>query len=325
MRRRAFTGFMLGVIVAPANQLRAQAKPVVIGLLHSGARDALAHRIAGLKQGLAALGWKEGADIVFEERWADGRVERLPDLAKELATKNAAVFVTGGSPPVAAAIKATPRIPVVMATIGDPVASGFVASIARPGGMITGLTSISANITEKYLELLLTVSPKLRRIGFLFDPTVLIAGVHMETARRSGAQQGVEIRHAEATRPAEIEQAMARLAEEGAEALVIMPSTIFAADRKRIVGLALARRWPAVAQTREYAESGALLSYGADPTEQYRRAAYFVDRILKGAKPGDLPIEQPTKYELTVNLKTATALGLTVPQSILVSADRVIE
>jgi putative ABC transport system substrate-binding protein len=191
--------------------------------------------------------------------------------------------------------------------------------------MITGLTSLAGNITDKYLELLLDVTPTLRRVGFLIDSTVLTASSHMEAARRSGTRLSVEVHFAEVARPEDIERGIARMTQEGIRALVIMPSTIFAANRRHLMPLALAHRLPVVAQTHEYAEAGALLSYGADPSALYRRAAYFVDRILKGAKPGDLPIEQPTQFELVINLKTAKALGLTVPKSVLLRADRVIE
>ena len=165
----------------------------------------------------------------------------------------------------------------------------------------------------------------MKRVGFLVDTTVLTASSHMEAARRSGSQLSVEVRFAEVARLEDVDHGIARLAQEGMQALVIMPSTRFVGDRRRIVTLALAHRLPAVAQTHEYAEAGALLSYGVDPSALYRRAAYYVDRILKGAKPGDLPIEQPTRFETVVNLKTAKALGLKIPQSLLLRADRVIE
>lgn len=235
------------------------------------------------------------------------------------------MIVVGGSPPTLAASKAAPNTPIVMASGGDPVAAGLVASLARPGGMITGLTSLAGNITDKYLELLLVAVPQLRRVGFLVDSTVLTASAHMEAARRSGSQLSVEVRFAEVARLEDIDPGIVRLTQEGIQALAIMPSTRFAADRRRILTVALAHRLPVVAQTHEYVEAGALLSYGADPSALYRRAAYYVDRILKGAKPGDLPIEQPTQFETVVNLKTAKALGLNVPQSLLLRANRVIE
>ena len=324
-RRREFLLILSGAAFAPRWTLAQPRQPIVVGLLHSGSRDATANRLAAFKEGLAALGWKEGAQVAFEDRWADGKVERLSALAEELAARKPAVILTGGSPPVAAVIKSAPNTPVVMATIGDPVASGFVSSLARPGGMITGIASITGTVTEKYLELLLEAAPKIRRIGFLFDSTVLITPLHLEAARRSSARLSVDVHYAEAPRLDEIEPAMSRLAKESVDALVVMPSTVFASHRQHILKLALAHRWPVIAQTNEYVEAGALLSYGADPIASYRRAAYYVDRILKGAKPGDLPIELPARFVLAVNLRTAKTLGIVVPQSILLRADRVIE
>ena len=311
---------------ACAGRALAQAKtPVVIGLLHPGTREPIVRRLNAFREGMAALGWKDGTNVLYEERFADGRAERLVVLAEELVARKAAVIVTGGSPPVAAASKAAPGTPIVMAVVGDPIGSGFVTSLARPGGMITGLTTIAGNITDKYLELLANAIPSLRRVGFLFDSTVLITPSHMESARRSAAQRSIEVVLAQAARPDEIEAALARLAKDAVQALVIMPSSMFATERRRILNLALSHRWPVVAQTHEYAEAGALFSYGADPTENYRRAAYFVDRILKGAHPGHLPIEQPTKFELVVNQRSAKTLGITIQQSVLLQADRVIE
>ena len=297
----------------------------MIGFLNSVSRDALAPRLVAFKQGLAALGWKEGSQITYEERWADGRNERLQGLAEDLAARGAAVIVAGGSPPTLAASKAAPNTPIVMASGGDPVAAGLATSLARPGGMITGLTSLAGNITDKYLELLIVAVPQLRRVGFLVDTTVLTASAHMEAARRSGSHLSVEVRFAEVARLEDVERGIDRLTQDGIQALAIMPSTRFVGDRRRILAIALAHRLPVVAQTHEYVEAGALLSYGVDPSALYRRAAYYVDRILKGAKPGDLPIEQPTQFETVVNLKTAKALGLNISQSLLLRADRVIE
>jgi putative ABC transport system substrate-binding protein len=299
--------------------------PIVIGWLNGGSRVASGHLFAAFKEGLAALGRKEGPNVIFEERWADGRSDRLPALAGELAAKGPAVIVAGPLPAAtAAAAKAAPNTPIVHIG-GDPVAAGLVASLARPGGMVTGVTNFSIAISEKYLELLLAAAPRLRRIGFLIDTTATNHAVHMANARRSVAQHSVEARYAEVGRPEEIEPALSRLAKEGVQALVVMPGQATGVEWRRIVKLALARRWPVIAIRREWAEEGALLSYGVDQSALYRRAAYYVDRILKGAKPGDLPIEQPTKFELVVNLKTAKAIGLTISQDLLFRADKVIE
>ena len=299
-------------------------QPILIGWLHAGSRESNGHLFAAFKEGLAALGWKEGSNVVFEERWADGRTDRLPALAGELAAKGPTVIVAAPVSAAAAATKAAPKTPIVL-LLGDPVAAGLVASFARPGGMVTGVANLVTDISEKYLELLLAAAPKLRRISFLVDTTAVNHALFLEAARRSVAQYSMEARYAEVARPEEIESALSRLAKEGVQALVVMPGQAVVVGRRRIVKLALAQRWPVIAGVREFAEAGALLSYSADALANYRRAAYYVDRILKGAKPGDLPIEQPTKFELVINMKTAKALGLTIPPSLLARADEVIQ
>lgn len=317
----------LGVAAIAPRAVLAQSKqrPVLIGWLNTASRESSGHFLVAFKDGLAALGWKEGPQVVIEERWVEGRYARVQFVAEELAAKKPAVIVAGPLQSVVAAAKAAPKTPIVQAAGGDLVAAGLATSLARPGGMVTGLTNIADVLSEKYLELLLEAAPKLRRVGFLADPGNLNLPLILQAVRRSIAKRPIEARFAEATRPEEIEPAISRLAKEGAQALVLISSAMFRDERRRIMKLALARRWPMVAGQVGWAESGALLSYNADTLAEYRRAAYYVDRILKGAKPGDLPIEQPTKFELAVNMKTAKALGITIPPSILVRADRVIE
>ena len=296
----------------------------MIGWLSSGSRESFGHFFVAFKEGLAGLGRKEGPNVIFEERWAAGRIDRLPTLAGELAAKGPAVIVAGSTRSAAAATKAAPKTPIVYIG-GDPVALGLAASLARPGGMVTGFSNVSSVISEKYVELLLAAAPKLRRIGFLLDTTSGNLAMIMANARRAVAQYSVEARYAEVARPEEIEPALSRLAKDGAQALIVMPGTVLRVERRSIVKFALARRWPVIGARRDWVVEGALLSYGVDQLERYRRAAYYADRILKGAKPGDLPIEQPTKFELVVNLKTAKALGLTISQDLLFRADKVIE
>ena len=331
-RRSTRRKVLLAAAASPAliwtGMARAQPKqaPILIGWLSLYSRETAAQRFAAFKEGLAALGWKEGAQFVIEERWADGRWERLQPLADELAAKKPALIVAVPLQPAAAAAKAAPQTPIVMAG-PDPVATGLVKSLARPGGTITGVASIRGELAEKYLELLLAAAPKAKRVGFLADPNAA-GGVyrqHMDAARRSAAQYAVEARFAEAGKAEEIEPAISRLAKEGAQALIMLSGAMFLVERRRIVKLALAHRWPVVTGETETTEEGALLSYGTDSAALYRRLAYYVDRILKGEKPGDLPIEQPTKFELVINMKTAKTLGIKIPQSILVRADRVIE
>jgi putative ABC transport system substrate-binding protein len=317
----------LGATALAPRAVFAQAKqmPVLIGLLTAKSRESSGQLHGAFRDGLAALGIKEGSQFVIEERWADGWMDRLPALAAELAAKRPAVIVADSSPPARAATKAAPGTPIVVIG-GNPVAAGLAASLARPGGMVTGIASLTSDVTEKYLELLLAAAPKLRRIGFLLDSTGANHAFFMANMRRSVSQYSVEARFAEVARRDEVEPALLRVAKEGAQALVIMPSPgVFPTERRRILKFAQEQRWPVIAWTREWADQGALLSYGVDASESFRRAAYYVDRILKGAKPADMPIEQPTKIELVVNLKTAKALGLTISQPFLMRADKVIE
>jgi putative ABC transport system substrate-binding protein len=314
--------------LAWAGAVLAQSKqPILIGWLHADSRESSADYLSAFKEGLAALGWKEGSQIVIEERWGDARDARLQPLAEELAAKKPAIIVAAPTTAIPAAAKAAPKTPIVMASGSDPVAWGLVKSLARPGGMITGLTNFNINISEKYIELLVAAAPKVKRVGVLSGTNLNVPGraLATEAVRRSAVQYSVEARFAEVAKPEDIEPAIARLAKEGAQALVVLLSPILRVERRRIVKLALAQRWPVVAGVREYAEEGALLSYSADALANYRRAAYYVDRILKGAKPADLPIEQSTKFELVINLKTAKALKLDIPRDLAVRANRVIE
>lgn len=307
-----------GVVLAQSKQ------PVLIGWLNTDSRELSGHNLSAFKEGLAALGWKEGAQYVIEDRWANGRIDQLQPLAEELAARKPAIIVAALGAAVVAAAKAAPRTAIVIASGSVPVTQGLVKSLARPGGMITGVTNVGPETSEKHLELLLAAAPKLRRVGVLGDSNAPVRAVLMEGVRRSVAQSPVEARFAEVASPEEIEPAISRLAKEGAQGLVVMGGLMLRNERRRIVKLALAQRWPVVAGA-EWAEAGALLTYGADVLANYRRAAYYVDRILKGTKPGDLPIEQPTRFEFVINMKTAKALGITIPRSVLVRADRVIE
>ena len=324
-RRRFCAATAVLASLAYAGVSRAQSKPVVIGWLNAGSRESSGHLLVALKEGLASYGWKEGAQYVIEERWAAARMGQLTMLAEQLAAAKPAIIVAAPSQAVAAASKAAPTTPVVHATGADPVVTGLVKSLARPGGMITGMSNVVGNTTEKLLEVLLAAAPKVRRVGFLLDATNLARAFLMETARRSAASYSIDARFAEVGTAEEIEPALARFAKEGVQALIAVASPLLLTERRLVIRLATAQRWPVVGWAREWPEDGALLSYGVDTTANYRRSAYFVDRILKGAKPGDLPIEQPTKIEMILNKKTAHALGLTLPQTILLQADRVIE
>jgi putative ABC transport system substrate-binding protein len=324
-RRSVLVALAAGALTLAPRSLFAQSKPpILIGWLHADSRESSAQYLSAFKEGLAALGWQEGAQIVIEERWADGRSARLQPLAEELAAKKPAVIVAAPTISVGSVTKAAPNTPIVMASGGDPVVWGLVKSLARPGGLITGLTNFSSSVAEKYIEFLVAAAPKVKRIGVLGASTPGNMASR-EAVRRSAVQYSVEARFANVDKSEDIELAFSRLAKEGAQGLVVLLSPLLRVERRRIMKLALAQRWPVVAGVSEFAEEGALVSYSGDALANYRRASYYVDRILKGTKPEDLPIEQSTRFEFVVNLKTAKALGLTMPQEIMVRADRVIQ
>jgi putative ABC transport system substrate-binding protein len=295
-------------------------KPALIGRLATGQQAT--RNVAAFKEGMAALGWKEGITYTLEEHYAEGQPDRLPALAEALAAKQPALILATPVISARAAAKAAPKRPVVVMG-GDPVAAGLVASYARPGGMITGLSAEHPQISEKFLELLLAAVPNARRVGFFFSSHAANVGLLKESAQRSAARYRVEARFADAARLEEIEPALSNLAKDGVQALVIMSGSGLSVQR--IMKHALGHGWPVVGGSAVYARSGALLSYGADLIAINRRAAYYADRILKGTKPADLPIEQPTAFELVVNMKTAKSLGLTIPPEIIVRATQVLE
>jgi putative ABC transport system substrate-binding protein len=296
----------------------------VIGWISATGRESGTPGIRAFKEELNALGWREGHQIVVEERWTEGRGERLGSLLEELAAMHPVVVVTAPATATLAAAKASLNVPIVQAWGNSPVAQGLAASLARPGGMVTGLTNIPSELSEKFLELLLAAAPALKRIGFLFDPSSPAYSAHLENARRAVRRHKIDAQFAESRTSETMEDAVERLVRQRVQALIVMSSARFHAQRQRILPLALAQGWPVVSSVRSFAEDGALLTYGADIVALQRRAAHYVDRILKGAKPGELPIEQPMTFELVVNLKTARALGLTMPPEIMVQATRVI-
>jgi putative ABC transport system substrate-binding protein len=317
----------VGAILLMPRAVFAQAKktPIVIGYLGTASREVDGHALAELKKELAVLGWKEGDNYILEELWAGGQLNRLPTLAEELAARKPAVIVTATAAAAAAASKAAVKTPIVQGSGGSPVAIGLAASLARPGGMVTGLTNLVGELSEKYLELLLAAAPKLRRVGFLFDLKNPAYATHKKNAHRAIERFGVESRLAEVGSAEDLDRALPLLVKEAVQGLVVMPSPgLFNVERRRIVKFALSQRWPLVSSV-GFAEDGALIGYSADSAALYRRAAHYVDRILKGAKPADLPIEQPMHFNLAVNMKTAKALGLTLPPDIMVRATQVIE
>ena len=268
----------------------------------------------------------EGRTVTIEYRWAEGNPERLPSLATELVRLKCDVIGASGSPGVRAAQQATNTIPIViLAILVDPVKAGFVASFSRPGGNITGVASQYEEIVAKQVQLLTEAIPGISRLGLLRDAGNPGARLTATAAADAAAQLGLNARLIEVRQPGEFESAFQAARAGRAQAIHILPSPFFSAHRRALIKLADTNRLPALYEFRQYVEDGGLMSYGVDIRDMYRRSASFVDRILKGARPGDLPIERPTKFELVINLKTAKALGLTIPPSLLARADQVIE
>ncbi len=283
------------------------------------------NRDEAFRQGLRELGYVEGQNLVIEYRWGGERDDQFPRLAAELVALKVDVIVAAGNLAVRAARQATSTIPIVMAAVGDPVATGLVASLARPGGNITGQTIFSSELTGKRLELLKEVVPRVARVAVLvYRPSPFTAHFLSET-EAAARVLGVQLRPVEVRRPKDFEGAFAEMVKDHAGGLVVQITPLFFDNRRKIVDLAAQRRLPAIYESREFADGGGLMSYGPDRLVVYRRAAAYVDKILKGTKPADLPVEQPTRFELAVNLKTAKALGLTMPPSIMVRADQVIQ
>jgi putative ABC transport system substrate-binding protein len=278
------------------------------------------------RQGLRELGWVEGQNIVIDYRFAEGRFDRLPDLAAELVRLKVDIIVAATTPAAAAAKKATETIPIVMISVGDPVGLGLIASLARPGGNATGLSySVGLETIGKGLELLKETVPKVRRVAILSNPANPFQPLAISEVNVAARSLGLQLQLLEARGPNDFDGAFAAMATERVGALLVVADSMFLLHRTRLADLAARSRLPAAYGTRENVEAGGLMSYGASVRDLYRRSAAYVDKILKGAKPGDLPVEQPTKFELVINLKAAKALGLTIPPSVLGRADEVIQ
>ncbi|HET9855021.1 MAG TPA: ABC transporter substrate-binding protein [Methylomirabilota bacterium] len=327
MSRRAFTAVIAGGILAAPLAIEAQPgrKVTQIGVLGATRAEDLPQS-EGLRHGLRERGYVEGQNIVLEYRWAQGRFERLPGLAAELAELKPAVIVAFVTQASLAAKKATSTIPIVMVAVGDPVAAGLVASLTRPGGNVTGNSSNSVEVAGKSIEVLREVAPERRRVAILWNPANAVFQTQMRKESEAASRRlGLQARVVAASDAGTIDKAFQAVTRERTEALVILADPVFIAERARVAALAAKGRLPTVGGLREYADAGGLVAYGPNFYELYRGAAAYVDRILKGAKPGDLPVEQPTKFELVINLKTAKAIGLTVPPSLLQRADQLIE
>jgi putative ABC transport system substrate-binding protein len=295
-----------------------------IGILSNGS-SASPGRLTALLQGLREAGLVEGRTAVFEIRYSEGRTEPFPALASELVSLHVDILVAISTPAIAAAKKTTTTIPIIMALASDPVGAGLVASLSHPGGNITGLSLLAPELSAKRLDLLTqTVSP-LGRVAVLWNLDNEGMALRFREAQAASRVLGVTIQSVGVRTPADFDGAFATMTRERPDALLVMADTVTVGQRKRTADFAASRRIPAIYEARDFVDVGGLMSYGIDFIDHFRRAASFVDKIVKGAKPADLPVEQPTKFELVINLKTAKALGLTIPQPILVRADQVIQ
>ena len=324
MERRVFIGTLAGLLAAPlAAEAQEARKAYRIGLLSPTSQSP---SIEAIREGLRTLGYVEGQNLVIEYRSAEGRFDRLPDFAVELVRLHVDVIVAVVTQASLAAKNATSTIPIVMMAVGDPVGAGLVASLARPGGNVTGTSGMAVEVASKLLELLQQVAARIHRVSVLWNPANEVFHGQMVKATEAAARSmGIQLQMLAARDVKEIDRAFAAMTKGRAEALVVLPDPVFVAQHSRIAVFAARNRLPSVSGSSGYAEEGGLITYGPDFFELGRRTAAYVDRILKGAKPGDLPIEQATKFELAINLKTAKALGLTIPPSLLQRADQVIE
>jgi putative ABC transport system substrate-binding protein len=326
MKRRDFITLLGGAAAAWPFAARAQQplKLPTIGYLGPNTRSLDSQRLVAFLERLRALGWIEGRTIDIDYRWAEGRNERLAEFAAEFVRRNVSVIVTSATPPTVAAKQATSAIPIVFASVGDPVGAGVVESLARPGGNATGLSLQATDATGKRFDLLRDAVPGLRRLAIMANSGNASAALEMREAEATALALGLEAITSEILRGEDIASAFEVL-KGRVEAVYVCNDPLATTNRVRINTLALGMRLPTIFIAREYVEAGGLMSYGANFLDLYRRTAEFVDKILRGTKPADIPVEQPTKFDLIVNLTTAKALGLTMPSSLLARADEVIE
>ena len=327
-RRELVLALMAGALAAPLASFAQQPTKIArIGFLSpaspSGDWDI---RLQALRDGLRELGYVEGKNLLLEVRWGEGKLERLPALADELVQAKMDVIVAASSPAVVAARQATRTIPIVMPLSSDPVGDGLVASLAHPGGNITGLSVMSPELGEKRIQLLKEIFPKVSHaMAVLWNPDYVGMRARFEQARIAAPVVGLTVRSVEVRDTRELNAALDAITREHPEALLILVDPLTLSQRSRIVEFAAEQRLPAIYETSDFVDAGGLISYGTNGRNQFRRAATYVDKILRGAKPADLPIEQPTTFELAINMKAAKALGIKFPESILLRTDKVIE
>lgn len=327
-RRRLLIALGAAALASPLTPYAQPTKVWRIGVLAPRARPETfeADRLgAPLLRGLRDLGYVEGKNIAIEWRMTDGGTERLQAYADELVKLKVDVIVAENTTATRAAQKSTATIPIVMGTSADPVAMGFIKSLAQPGGNITGFSQVSSDVAPKQLELLLEMAPKVSRVAYLSNPSNSAHTIALKRVHAAAPKAGVKILPVEASTPQEIERAFAAMSREKAGAVIVQGDAFFIQQRSQIAGLAARYRLASISIGPVYPEAGGLMSYGTNNVDQFRRAAHFVDKIFKGAKPGDIPVEQPTKFLLIINRTTAKTLGLKIPQSLLISADRMID
>ena len=323
--RRAFVTGSIALLATPlAVEAQQAGKVARIGFLGPETVSGSKSRVDALRAGLRDLGYVEGKNIVIEFRWAEGKYDRLPDLATELVRLNVDVLVAAGEKAVDAAKRATTTIPIVVPVTGDAVATSLATSLARPGGNITGSTFFGAELTSKRLELLREAAPRITRVAYLLNPANSASGPGIAALEIAAKSLKLGIQPFEVRAPNEFDSVFTTMAKRHVDAIVVQADTIFIINAKAVADLAATRQFPS-AGLKEFAEAGGLIGYGPNLLEMYRHAAVFVDKILKGAKPGDLPIERATTFELVINMKTAKTLGLTIPPSVLLRADQVIQ
>jgi putative ABC transport system substrate-binding protein len=323
MRRRKFISLIGGAAVLPL-AARAQQGPL-IGTLNAGSAVSLRRQHEAFLGAMRTLGYIEGRTVRYEHRFAEGFLDRLPALAEELVRLKPAVIVSAPVPANLAVKNATGTIPIVMATGADPVGFGLIESLARPGGNVTGLTNFAEELASKQLDLMRALLPGLSRVAALVNVTNPLHVPQWRETQAAAAQASLALVHYDYRVPDDLERAFEAFVRAKAEAVLIPPDTTFATHGTRIAALAVKARLPSISFSRTWTANGVLISYGPNSEENYRRAAYFVDKILKGARPADLPVERPTKIELLINLKTARTLGLEIPANLLARADEVIE
>ncbi len=326
MQRRGFIIGIAGLAAAWPLVARAQRPNTArVGYLFSLTESEGKHLWEAARQGLRERGYAEGRNIVVEPRWAEGKYDRLPALVAELERLNLDVLVAAATPTNIAVKAGASKIPVVFVAVADPVRAGLIGSLARPGGRFTGLSLLTPETTGKRLELLKEVVPNIKKVAVLLNPGNLANIVFREETQAASRPLGLDLQLLEVRNPADVEKAFVAAVAGRANAMVVFDDPFIHSHRGRIISLAAEHRLPAICGTREYADEGGLMAYGPHRPDLYRRSAVFVDKILRGAKPADLPVEQPTKFELIINLKAAKALALEMPTTMLLRADEVIE